>query len=199
MAQYENNNSEIYLHMAPMDAVIFKRYLETAKIYFEYGCGGSTLEAFIRPNIQKIYSVENDQKMFNKIKQKIHTWCPNTQRVQLWYHNLPVKSQQATVIQSAGYSNYLPLLGYELASDIDILLINGKYKLACALKAFEYLRDDAIIVFNDFLNKRKYWIINKFYDIVETTHDNKMAIFKKKPNTTVPSAKLIARVEKSKY
>lgn len=35
------------------DMKMFYRYLDKATVYFEYGSGGSTYQANLRPNIQK--------------------------------------------------------------------------------------------------------------------------------------------------
>ena len=44
-------------HMPQKDRVMFKKYLDNTKVYFEYGSGGSTYIACQKSNIQKIYSV----------------------------------------------------------------------------------------------------------------------------------------------
>ena len=41
------------------DINMYYNILNNAKIYFEFGSGGSTYQAFIRDNIEKIYTVEN--------------------------------------------------------------------------------------------------------------------------------------------
>ena len=46
-------------HLSPNDMKMFYKYLDKSIVYFEYGSGGSTYQASIRSNIQKIYSVEN--------------------------------------------------------------------------------------------------------------------------------------------
>ncbi len=50
---------------------MFYRYLDKSTVYFEYGSGGSTYQANLRPNIQKIYSVESDKTWMNKLNSVI--------------------------------------------------------------------------------------------------------------------------------
>ena len=50
---------------------MYYKYLDKAKIYFEYGSGGSTYQASIRDNIKKIYCVESDLNWLNKLKENI--------------------------------------------------------------------------------------------------------------------------------
>ena len=58
-------------HLGTNDEKMFYKYLNNAKIYFEYGSGGSTYQASIRDNIQKIYSVESDIQWQSKLKRTI--------------------------------------------------------------------------------------------------------------------------------
>ena len=58
-------------HLSKNDKEMFYRYLKNATVYFEYGSGGSTYQASISNNINKIYSVESDAFWQNKLKQTI--------------------------------------------------------------------------------------------------------------------------------
>ena len=58
-------------HLAKNDKIMFYKYLNNAKVYFEYGSGGSTYQAGIRNNILKIYSVESDKDCYNKLKKNL--------------------------------------------------------------------------------------------------------------------------------
>ena len=40
---------------------MFYQYLYRETVYFEYWSGGSTYQANLRPNVQKIYTVESDK------------------------------------------------------------------------------------------------------------------------------------------
>jgi hypothetical protein len=51
---------------------MFYNFLNNASVYFEYGSGGSTYQASIRDNINKIYSVESDTHWQDLLKIKIN-------------------------------------------------------------------------------------------------------------------------------
>ena len=42
--------------LAKNDKIMFYKYLNSAKVYFEYGSGGSTYQAAMKNNISKINS-----------------------------------------------------------------------------------------------------------------------------------------------
>ena len=50
------------------DKQMFYKYVDKSKVYFEYGSGGSTYQASIRNNINKIYYVESDKEWHNILK-----------------------------------------------------------------------------------------------------------------------------------
>lgn len=58
-------------HLGVNDETMFYKYLDKSKVYFEYGSGGSTYQASIRNNINKIYSVESDKEWQNKLQEII--------------------------------------------------------------------------------------------------------------------------------
>ena len=47
------------------DINLFKKYINQSKVYFEYGCGGSTYLASLCDNIQKIYTDNKKNSFLN--------------------------------------------------------------------------------------------------------------------------------------
>ena len=58
-------------HMPEKDREMFYKYLDNAKVYFEYGSGGSTYVACKKNHLQKIYSVETDKKFMEMLDKNI--------------------------------------------------------------------------------------------------------------------------------
>lgn len=210
-------NIKINLHMPELDRQMFRRYLDNATCYFEYGSGGSTLEAAKRHNICKIYSVENDPEWHSHIKTIVspflktdyvtdgcdtssNTSSDTSSRITLYHAKMPVKYRKwgyptdaASTDEMSRYSDYLPALGKEEAKKIDLVLIDGRFRVACALKAFDYLRKDAYIAFDDYYPRRKYHVIQHFYKIVDNSPKRRMAILQKRLDAQSPSHELIDR------
>jgi hypothetical protein len=177
------------------DKNVFYRYLDMANVYFEYGSGGSTYQASIRPNIRKIYSVESDgtwQKKLKNIIKKDITYIFNEMDTQPNTWGNPGKN--ATNIQKIDYSNHLGKLNKQDQLEIDLVLIDGRFRVACCLKSFDIIKDTCLIVFDDFLNRPQYHCVLDYFDIVEKTSDNRMVILKKKQNVSVPP-ELISKYE----
>ena len=77
---------------------------------------------------------------------------------------------------------------------IDLILIDGRFRVACCLKCYDIINDSCFIAFDDFLNRSHYHIVLDYFDIVERTRDKRMVILKKKRNVIVPK-ELIKKYE----
>lgn len=177
------------------DINLFKKYINQSKIYFEYGCGGSTYLASLCNNIEKIYTVESDIEWLNKVqlhinKKKDITYIYNEMLTIPNTYGIPGKN--ATDIQKIEYSNKFIKT---LPNNVDTILIDGRFRVACALKLYPYINENTIIIFDDFLNRPYYHnIILNYFNLIDYTNDNCMAILQKKENLDIPVL-LIQRYE----
>ena len=176
-------------HLASNDIIMFYKYLNQSTIYFEYGSGGSTYQASMRDNIKKIYSVESDIEWHNQLKKII-----KKNNIVYMFNEMDSKpntwgypGKNATNIQKISYSNKIIDLSKEEQSLIDIVFIDGRFRVACCLKCYDIIKDDCLIAFDDFLNRKEYHIVLCYYDIIEKTQDNRMVILKKKKNMNIPN------------
>jgi hypothetical protein len=174
------------------DKQMFYKYLDKTTCYFEYGSGGSTYQASIRSNIVKIYSVESDLKWQHKLMKLITN--PDITYI---YNDMDVKGnwgtpgKKATDVQKINYSNHLQKISKEEQETIDLVFIDGRFRVACCLKCFDIINDDCLIAFDDFLSRKWYHIVLNYFDIVEQSNDNRMVILKKKEGASSPSTDLI--------
>ncbi len=187
-------------HLSKNDKAMFYKYLNKSKVYFEYGSGGSTYQASIRNNISKIYSVESDKEWHNKMKKII-----TNDKTQFIYNEMDVKPNtwgnpgpKSTHSQHINYSNHIRNIRKEEQQNIDLVFIDGRFRVACCLKCFDVIQNECLIAFDDFLDRPHYHIVLLYYDIIERTNDNRMVILKKKPNIVSVSEELIKKYEKIK-
>lgn len=183
-------------YLSKNDKKLFYKLLNKISVYFEYGSGGSTYQASIRTNIKKIYSVESDINWLNKIKNIIKhenfTYILND--MDTIQNHLGYPGKNATIAQKTNYSSHMQKLSKEKQLDIDLIFIDGRFRVACCLKCHDIIKDDCLIAFDDFMNRPFYHIVLDYFDIVEKTVDNRMVILKKKKNINVPQ-KLINKYE----
>ena len=171
------------------DMKMFYRYLDKSTIYFEYGSGGSTYQANLRKNIQKIYSVESDKSWINQLKSCIK----DDSKIKYIYNEMGTKprtwgypSKSCDKSNLINYSEHIRNLSVEERSKIDLVMIDGRFRVACCLKCFEVINDGCYIMFDDFLNRKKYHVVLNYYDIIEKTEDKRMVILRKNKNISIP-------------
>jgi protein O-GlcNAc transferase len=189
-------------HFHKNDKGLFYKYLNLSKNYFEFGSGGSTYQASIRQNIEKIYSIESDKHWFHLLKTKIEEKNINNEKVNLILIDLQCKlndwgnpGNNSSMNDWKKYSNAIYDLNADIRQKLDLILIDGRFRVACCLKCFNVISENCLIIFDDFLNRKHYHIVLKYYDIIERTGDNVMVILKKKTNCIPPTNEIIEKYE----
>jgi hypothetical protein len=180
------------------DKSMFYKYLNKSNTYFEYGSGGSTYQAAIRSNITKIYSVESDREWHNKLK----TILKDYNHIEFIYNEMDTKPNDlghpgpnSTPEQRINYSNHIKLIDEDMQKKVDIVMIDGRFRVSCCLKCFDVINDDCVIIFDDFLNRPQYHVVLDYYEIIEKTQDNRMVILKKKKHINCVPNELIKKYE----
>ena len=179
------------------DVKMFYRYLDNSTVYFEYGSGGSTYQANLKPNIQKIYTVESDKTWMDKLNSVI----TNNSKITYIYNEMGTKphtwgytSGRCLKTDLINYSEHMRNLSIEERSKIDLVMIDGRFRVACCLKCFDIINDECYIIFDDFLNRKNYHVVLDYYDIIEKTEDKRMVVLRKKNNVSIPD-ELIKKYE----
>ena len=190
-------------HMKSLDINLFYKYLNNASNYLEYGSGGSTYQAAIRKNIVQIISVESDLEWHNNLQSIIKTNNTDINSSRILFKYIDMKTLPnhwghpgpgSTINDWKQYSNVICELDKSISQNIDFILIDGRFRVACCLKCFDIINDACYIAMDDFIIRKEYYIVLDYYDIVEQTDDKCMVILKKK-NVEKPSDEIISRYE----
>ena len=184
-------------YFAANDLIMFYKYLNNCTTYFEFGCGGSTFQASSRTNIQKVYSVESDKDWVMKVINSV-----NQSKVTIFYTNLETKPKtwgypgsNCTDASKKLYSDRILHLSPSLQEKIDLVLIDGRFRVACCLKTFNAVSSTAVIVFDDFLDRPHYFEVLNYFDVIDQTSDKRMAVLKKKAGIEKVSEDIIKKYE----
>ena len=169
------------------DIKLFNKYINNSKYYLEFGSGSSTYHASLKTNLKKIIAVENDIHWFNRVndfmknnKKFINLYIDIKTNHNTWGY--PINDSDKT--NWASYSNIVNLLNPNLLEQLDLILIDGRFRVASILKLYNYINDNCIILFNNFFDRTEYSIILDYYEIIENSEDNSMAVLKKKINNS---------------
>lgn len=81
--------------------------------------------------------------------------------------------------------------------DVDIVLIDGRFRVACALFCFLALRSD--VLFDDFWDRAEtYAMVLDYFSIMDTRND-RMVVLRKRTDVSPPSDAVIERSLQSPY
>jgi len=186
-------------HIAAEDLKMFKSYLERATHYFEWGAGGSTYVAAQQPNLLSVASIESDRAWFNRVQQVVR----EKPHVNLRLVDLKGSGSWGSPGASSTEADWIAYNGAirevdMSATPIDLIMIDGRFRVACCLKCFDVIGENCIILFDDFLDRSMYHCVLGYYDILEKTSDKRMVALKKRPGAAAPSRELIQQYERKK-
>lgn len=158
----------------------FDNYVANASTYGEFGCGASTLFVLQNaPQPQKVYSVENDcawvDNILNNVDvqnakrtERLHVLCIETGQVGAWGYPQNTEKRE-------NWPNYSSALnGFEL----DVCIIDGRFRVACALNVLLHQSPNCVIIFDDFWNRPHYHIVLQYCDVLDRCE--RIAILRKK-------------------
>ncbi len=145
------------------DDALFKSALKTARVYFEWGCGKSTLWAATHTD-SLIYSFDTSSEWVSKVSRQISDMAA---RAHINFVNVGPLGDWGTPL---GYTqrNNFPLYTQHLwtrQSDANVILIDGRFRVCCFLNALKYAKVGALILFDDYVNRPHYHIAEEFLSI----------------------------------
>jgi hypothetical protein len=178
-------------HMDPEGAAEFERSLEAARFYLEFGAGGSTVMAarLGKPGI----SVEGDPHYLRDVRRKLKR-IPNDielihvdiGRTEQWGHP---HDRRPTDENVARWAEYVAAPFRRLKDQFfDLVLIDGRFRAACALKTISEARRRGAavrILLDDYHNpedpRPHYEVIEHYASLTRLA--GRMAVFDIGPDT----------------
>jgi len=191
----------MHAHLKPNDTKLFYSYLDRCSNYLEFGSGGSTYQACLRPNVKRVVSVESDLRWIQMLQSKLAP-LPSIEQKQIDFKFIDLKTRPHTwgypgstcgIDAKLKYSNVIN--EFVDAQQLDLILIDGRFRVACCLKCFANISNDCVIAFDDFIDRPQYHIVLDYYDIIDDTKDKWLVMLKKRRHIKGPSQELIRRYE----
>lgn len=169
----------------------FKRFLSEASGYIEYGAGGSTVMA-AGYNIPMI-TVEHDKVFLANVKEKIVANGKMHKNIILLHKNLGPVGRFGNLLFTDYIGDKRKRLFREYvsgpwqphleayASQCDFVLVDGRFRVACALYAIEQFQSRNFrLVVDDYEGRPEYSIIEKYAVLEEMI--GRMAVFRRNPS-----------------
>lgn len=174
--------------MTEIEIKAFLYFMKPENIYFEFGSGGSTnLASYFK---LKTYSVESDIKWHNKLK--VNGINANYITVDLHASSIGYPGKDTNLNDWKKY-----IQAYKKEYNADIILIDGRFRIACALDIFPKIRNDTLIFIHDYENRKKYHVLERYYIKIKTW--NSLALFLKNPNIESINKNIYNKYLKDKF
>lgn len=148
--------------------------LQKSNFYVEYGSGGSTIAA---AKLGKNFaSYESSEKFLKLVSKKIiqlgkfDHQCMDLKSIyfgptRTW--GIPFPYALSKFIFRKGMQKYSNPHWEKTKQFPDLILIDGRFRVACALKAIKSLKnqDNWVLIVDDYLGREEYKIIEEFSDL----------------------------------
>jgi hypothetical protein len=165
----------------------FASRMPEARIYLEYGSGGSTIVA--AKSRVRFKTVDSDPFFLRAVEKKITTELGSPDgdfihcdigMTQLW--GVPIFKRLSPARRNR-WKRYplAPWLDHDASFLPDLVLIDGRFRVACALATIKHLTDKVSfeILVDDYAPRPEYRAIEKYAEL--SSMQGRMAVFKPKP------------------
>jgi hypothetical protein len=155
--------TERHKHFALFDGndSLFKSLLGNASLYLEYGCGDSTIWASRYTNA-RIISVDTSLEWIEKVKAfSLPSNSPcieyvNCGNVEEWGRPVDYSHRQM-------YMSYIQSPTMRLHDQKpDLVLIDGRFRVACFLNCLLNLEPGTPVIFDDYIGRTRYHVVEEF-------------------------------------
>ena len=151
--------------MTPEGFAAFDFFLKRSKCYLEYGCGGSTIYAVEAINVPSIISVESDKEWVNTVSENI---TPTARQLYLAHCDIGPTGEWGRPTdqgQVDKFPNYMAMpwhIADEHDLTPDLVLVDGRFRVASFLFSLAASRDGTIILFDDYGDRDFYHVVEEF-------------------------------------
>lgn len=145
---------------------LFQQRLASSICFLEFGAGGSTVLA-AKSGVETVYSVESDLSWALATRLKAEQLGSNT-NITIHYVNIgPTKewgwpSNEDYKYKWPDYSQSIFTLLFRACARPDLILINGRFRIACFLTSLAYSSRGARILFDDYYDRPHYHVVERF-------------------------------------
>lgn len=169
--------------MTAKEVALYKETLKDKKFLVEYGVGGSTLLAF-KSGINTIWSTDSSQEWLDNIrnhpelgaavaKKKLHLFHADLGQLRQW--GFPAGME--AVKKWPGYPMQVWEKLGERAEQVDVVLVDGRFRIASALVSLLFTRPEVPVVIHDF-ERTHYHVVLEFTDTIASCE--RLVVLKKK-------------------
>jgi len=181
--------------MGRTDIRIFSKYLTNATSYLEWGSGGSTVFASKFENIKHMRTLENDLSWVEALKKSEPIKrAIDSGKLDLVYIDTGAITPAGYPVDDSTFDLWPRYSDGADSSNYDLILVDGRYRVGCFLKALQRFPKTVTIMIHDY-SRPAFHIVERFADIVDK--GNELVVFK--PKIDVDAKELDATIKKYEH
>ena len=186
--------------MTNAELSILHTHLHAASRFLEFGAGASTLYAASVPCIQQIDSVESSKNFINDNLKPHPVICDALALGKLQFHVIDIGTTSFWgyptdfIFKKHRWPNY-SFSVFTKKSEHDLVLIDGRFRVACTLNCILNTPDDCTIIIHDFWNRPDYHSVLAFLEVQDKA--DTLGVFVKKK--AIDRTKILALIKKYQY
>ena len=144
------------------DDEIFKKHVIESKFYFEYGVGKST-KWVLENTKSSIIAVDSDKKWIDRVCNKNSL----NERIQTIWVDLGDLTDWGRPVSYNMRDNFITYINavWGFKKRADIILIDGRFRVACFLYSLLNAKKGSLIFFDDYNNRPWYHIVEEVLPI----------------------------------
>ena len=155
--------------MTDAEIGVLRECYSKATSLVEFGSGGSTLLAARSPSLRRIWSVESDPAWIETLRgQREVAHAERDGRLHFTHADIGRTGDYGTPLDEAAksrWADYHQTVWRDPATAAaDLVLVDGRFRVACALEALARCQPHTILLIHDFWNRTHYHPILAFTD-----------------------------------
>lgn len=174
-------------------------YIDNATHYLEFGAGASTVYASNAENVKRIDSVESSGEYINAHLAGEPAVREALQGGRLTFYKIDIGETVKWGYPKDNskrnlWGNYSSEV-FRSNKDYDLVLIDGRFRVACALNTVLHTPADCVIIIHDFWNRPEYHCLLKYLNVKEQV--DTLGVFTKKRN--ISTARMKSLIKKYQF
>lgn len=144
------------------DGAEFQKLISDCKVYAEYGCGLSTKYVLEHTNAE-VYAVDSSKEWVNRTiadnrgNSRLFVHWADMGEVEDWGRPVSYEKRNAFI----DYTNWI----WSQEVTPDVILVDGRFRVACFLTCLLESRSSTIIIFDDYRERKFYHIVEEIVPV----------------------------------
>lgn len=142
------------------DDSLFKKVLNGAELYGEYGCGKSTKWVLNNTAIN-VFAVDSSKQWVDKV---LADNTRNNDRLSIKHIDLGELGEwgrPVSYVRRKSFDEYTNWM-WTQPEKPSVVLVDGRFRVCCFLTCLKYADEGTRIIFDDYINRPHYHIIEKY-------------------------------------